>query len=168
LYADHGKEITDAAEVKKCSALGECGNCKAGSWGACYVKDKTGVPAHLQCLCVPTTNKFWIKAFLKQGCPTKQIMGKQKAYDGLCALDSFAIPRAGKSLAPVKAVTSTPANCIKAKKGQKLQCKNRNGAWKVCTAMVVGQGGRRVKVHFEGFAKRFDKYMDLCSGDVRA
>merc|ERR1711862_208183 len=58
-YPNHGKTITSADQLQTCSALGECSSkCKETDWGACYVKDKSGVPDHKQCLCVPTSNKF--------------------------------------------------------------------------------------------------------------
>lgn len=88
----------------------------------------------------------------------------EKAYDGLCALESFQIPKPGQA---VVAVASAPVslNCITVTKGEKLQCKNRAGTFKPCNVVTVG--AKRAKMHFEGFDKRFDKFMDLCTNDVK-
>jgi len=167
LYHDHGKSISKVEEVKSCPSLGTCSNCKSSDWGACYVQDTTGVPPHLQCLCVPPTNKFMIeKSMLKYGCATKQIQGRKQSYDGLCALDSFQIPKPGQNMKNVAVAAPTSADCVTVTKGQKIQCKNRSGAWKACS--VVQTGKSRAKVHFEGFEARFDKWVQLCSGELKA
>jgi len=163
LYENHGKEIKDANEVKSCASLGECSNCKAGSWGACYVKDKSGVPVHNQCFCAATTNSFVVKTLLKHGCETKKINGAEKSYDGLCKLDGFTIPKPGQKLKPIAPVKSVAA--LSVTQGEKLQCKTRSGAWKGCTVQMVGKA--RAKVRFDGFSAKFDKWVQLDSGDLK-
>jgi tRNA A-37 threonylcarbamoyl transferase component Bud32 len=165
VYPDHGKSITKPDEVKSCSSLGECANCPTNTWGACYKQDKTGVPAHLQCLCAPPTNTFLIKkSLLKYGCETKRIQGKEMAYDGLCKLDGFKIIQGDQKIAAVSPTVSKGPK-MSVKQGQKLQCKTRSGAWKACTVITAGQA--RAKIRFDGYDKKFDKWIALDSGEMK-
>jgi len=164
VYPDHGKSIKKANEVKSCAAINECDNCKAGSWGACYVKDKTGVPDHLKCFCVAPSNTFVItKSLIKYGCSTKRIQGKNKAYDGLCKLDGFFIPKAGQK---PKAATAqaAPAASLNYKKGDKIKCKTRSGAWKGCQVLAAGKA--KARVQFDGYSAKTAKW--LPAADLKA
>lgn len=167
-YSNHGKSIVDASEVRTCKEMGECANCKAGAWGACYVKDKSGVPAHKQCFCVQPNNGFLIsKSLLKYGCDTKQILGLPKSYDGLCRLDGFYIPKPGEKMSKTKPKAVPNQNQLKLVKGQNLECKTRSGVWKACLVISTSPDGSRAKMRFVGFGARFDKYFSTSSPDLR-
>lgn len=89
MHSDHGKVLTQK-DVPDCASncIAKCtGEEKVGMWGACFVKNKKGVPAKQQCFCVKTAANGGAPAkFLKRSCSTTQVGTKQKTYDALCKL----------------------------------------------------------------------------------
>jgi len=79
-------DVPDCSDVGKC--LKECDPI-TDKWGACYVKDDTGVDSAERCICAlkpdaPGGDRAFLDTLLKYGCKTKQIGYMDKAYDDLC------------------------------------------------------------------------------------
>lgn len=167
-YKEYGKQL-DPAELPSCTDLNVCEQqcaTKPGMFGACYTTDNR-VPGHNKCHCVKKSNKWQIdKSLLKGGCLTKKIPNVFKTYEGLCVYpDAYSVAEKETTTPPefdafgVRIVTTTPIPTLAAgeKKfevGEKMKAQNSKGIWKDAT--IVARGVGKVKVHFEGYHKRFD------------
>jgi len=177
-YTDYGKTLTPA-ELPTCAALDVCEQqcaTKPGMFGACYTKD-AGVPGHNKCHCVQKKNKWQIeKSLLRGGCQTKKVPGVAKTFDGLCVFGDYEVVAKETTTKPefdvfgVRIVTTTPVPTLapgeqKYQVGEKIEAQNSKGVWK--DAEVVARGVGKVKIHYVGFNKRFDKWEPELSSKIR-
>lgn len=179
-YKNYGHELKED-EIPLCDDKNvceqQCGT-KPGMYGACYTED-TSVDEHKQCLCVKTSNTWMItRSLLKGGCSTKKIPGETKTYIGVCRYPSaYSVKDKTTTQQPqfnvfgvkiqktTASPTLAPGEERPFKVGDLVLVKNTKGIWKQATIHALGVG--KVKVHFDGFHKRFDKFVPELSPDIK-